>query len=244
MNAEQLHLRDFLFGLNHKKIELDQKFHLEIKFGIQNFLDCLQIKASSLQKQYPFHDFNIFNVMRYGHYETRLHTPFLVYLFQQNNSNHGGRNFMDNFLKRIFPDLNTQKVGPIKVIEELSTSFGQMDIFIQFTYESKLFSIVIENKLDAVDQENQLQRYHDFLESRKSNNCVNKLIYLTKNGRNPSIPYSISESDFKDLINTNELILLSYRHDISRVISVYLKEIPESGFKQTLRQYHELISKF
>ena len=100
--------------------------------------------------------------------------------------------------------VETEKyIGP-----KTGSTGGRMDIFIELRDKSNnKYAIVIENKVYAEDQKNQLIRYKDFLD-KHYNYDKSVLIYLTLNGNNPSAD-SIGKNE-KSVFWTN----LTYRDDV------------------------------
>lgn len=75
--------------------------------------------------------------------------------------------------------LDDQAVKPVK-IEKKCTDSGRIDIFI----EGKNFTLIIENKIDARDQPQQLKRYIDSVRNKYAKDIY--VIYLTRWGYTPS----------------------------------------------------------
>lgn len=130
--------------------------------------------------------FNIFEVLNLETNETRTHSAFLSELLNPNGSHGAGDRFLRAFLKSIdcFKDWEFNTADAEVEIEyhtgftnDGKTNGGRIDILI----ESNNKLIIIENKIYAGDQENQLLRYHKFAESHD-----HKLLYLTLDGKEAS----------------------------------------------------------
>lgn len=123
--------------------------------------------------------FNVFNVIGLWSEEVRLHSAFLAELLNPKGS-HG---LQDAFLKEFIDvvgisDLNFETSNSIVSTEyyigkKEETTGGRIDILIQ----SEDKAIIIENKIYALDQENQLLRYKHFGDSKYKDKY--KLLYLT-----------------------------------------------------------------
>lgn len=147
--------------------------------------------------------YNIFDVLRLSSSEVRLHSSILASLLQSDR--HGAKGaFIKEFLRipalslsEGFLDLSRTSIEVEKYIgPKTDTTGGRIDLFI--TDGSN--SLIIENKIYAYDQENQLLRYHNY----KSDG---KLIYLTLYGENPS-------KDSLGSLNLSDICCLSYRDHI------------------------------
>lgn len=153
--------------------------------------------------------FNIFNVLGLSRNEVRLHSAFLAELLNP-DGNHGlGDKFLKAFIKDVINDESFQfdsaSAKPqveftIGSINEDYTKGGRIDILIQ---DKKQKSIIIENKIDAVDQPKQLLRYYNYIK----NNPQYRILYLTKEGTEPK---EFSLGGNKDI----EYQCISYKEDI------------------------------
>jgi len=111
-------------------------------------------------------NFNVFRILKLESSEVRMHSAFLAELLNPNGS-HGQKDaFLKLFLKSFCFKNNPINSESCKVevekhtgfINEQGTEGGRIDIVITDT-ESK-HQIIIENKIYAGDQANQLFRYH------------------------------------------------------------------------------------
>ena len=128
---------------------------------------------------------NIINLLE----ASRIEVPNSFLLFNLFNTsfkeNNIEINFAKIFSKYIIEDLCKNKkiknINDIKVYKEFNIPKGRIDILIQ----SKNFEIIIENKIDADDGEEQLKLYYD---NRKTQIDENKIfiVYLRPDGRIPS----------------------------------------------------------
>lgn len=223
LRSDQIHLKSLFSGLN------------AINTKRQAY-----IKANA-----PY--FNIFDIMRYGHYETRLHTPFLVHLLSPDGHHQLENLFLKLFIDKIFSNtFDFAGLKDIEVYEEFQSSGldGRIDIFLKFRYKQESFFAAIENKIDANDQPHQLTRYYDFLRMQSSRPSHHRLIYLTKYGDKPSIPYSIDEGNYNSLSKAGVLILFSYRSDISCLIKQILQGKNPQPVNEILNQYLKTLNNF
>ncbi len=118
--------------------------------------------------------FNIFSVLRSASDEVNLHSRFLHALLNYQKPGEEVRENLKDFLEH---------VGVNDFEERDATVERERDhIDILITNIDK--AIVIENKISAVDQPEQLQGYHETLENRGYGEI--HLLYLTLDGHDPS----------------------------------------------------------
>lgn len=182
--------------------------------------------------------FNVFNILNLSTNETRTHSAFLAELLRPDGS-HG---MHDTFLK-LFLDSVTSlqdfdfKTENAKVTVEYSvgqinknaTEGGRLDILI--TSGNK--AIIIENKIYAEDQKNQLRRYEEFAKNRYNGGY--KLLYLTLFG---SIASEYSTGNQDDL----DYIPIGYNYEILKWLDLCAKESTRRPkVRETIEQYIHLI---
>jgi hypothetical protein len=170
--------------------------------------------------------FNVFDVINVTTNEVRLHSRFLAELLNPKGSHGQGdvflRHFVDQFKIQIDTESATVCVEKyIGVVTEITG--GSLDIYIS---DKKGASITIENKINALDQKNQLLRYYNY---SKQN-----LYYLTLFGSNPSKKsYINTEVDPNEVLGKTKLDpktdfqLLSYKYDIREWLIACRKEAVE-----------------
>lgn len=154
-------------------------------------------------------DYNIFNVLKLKSDEVRLHSRFIGDLLNPKGKHGRGDVFLNLFLEQIQASLNgswkkdfyskNAKVyieKSIGSINEDKTEGGQIDLVIEDCNNKR---IIIENKIYASDQYNQLLRYHNY-------DSKALIIYLTLFGKAP-IKYSVGNNNFP-------IITLSYKKDV------------------------------
>lgn len=128
-------------------------------------------------KELSDENFNIFSICGVNHYEN-THSSILAELLSNNSSHRFGNKFLEVFfdtLKRenILEDNFYFSLTNVKIIREYSTPFGRIDILIKNDNQC----IIIENKIYADDQFEQLKRYDSF--ARKEFGNKYQLLYLT-----------------------------------------------------------------
>ena len=152
-------------------------------------------------------NFNLFNVLQLQTDEVS-HSRILGELLNPNGSHGQGDTFLKLFVQKFdiqnFETENAtlfleRSVGKVK-ITETEAEGGRIDIFIQ---DKNKVCIAIENKIEALDQDAQLLRYHTFI---KEENEKSTLLYLTPFGKDAQ-EHSIKGKNFQYQI-------ISYANDI------------------------------
>lgn len=127
-------------------------------------------------------NYNIFRILKLSRDEVRLHSSFIANLLDT-KSEHGLKNdFLNAFLEKV--NSKIELGGNIKVSTEYNIGpvsqdkkkGGRLDILIE---DSNNQAIIIENKIDHYDEENQLLRYNNFAKEKYKEY---ELIYLTPSG--------------------------------------------------------------
>lgn len=118
----------------------------------------------------------------------------------------------------------------ISVFNEYAISNGRLDLFIK----NASFQLIIENKINADDQEAQLERYYKELSENQGNTFI---IYLTRDGKEPS-EKSLKSNAKEELLKENRLICLSHE-DIGDFIN---NDIIEKFPALTDKKYQSLYS--
>ena len=192
--------------------------------------------------------FNIFRALGCD-YKEDAHSSLLAYLLNPSESHNQGLVFLRSFLKLVQEAANNQGKNLIIALPEgpvgwvcrkemaLPGSLGRTDIVVR----GPKFIAVIENKICAGDQDAQLARYWEFVDSNTEFEDSSKaVIYLTPDGRSPT-KASIGDNERM----RNHLILLSHNkdmHNLFREISIELvKDGSAISIAEVLLQYAALI---
>lgn len=191
-----------------------------------------------LAKQYqtllaePEH-YNLFSVLRSKNDEVRLHSRFLTDLL-----NPKGRHRLAHFpLKRFLED-----VCQIDVIDgdfnfDVKAEYQNIDIFL--TNLTTKQAIIIENKIDAVDQDQQLLRYFESVNQLDFKNIT--VVYLTLDGRAPS-PESV-KGQLRCLSDYGQTTVnISYSVDVLHWLNAIIeKSATHPALRESLIQYTEIL---
>ncbi len=167
--------------------------------------------------------FNIFSTLRGERDEVNLHSRFLYGLLNYQKSPDAPRQNLTKFLRRVAKKDFYQ--SGIKVDRERDN----IDILITNDVGQ---AVVIENKIGAGDQPQQLQRYHDRLKKGGFDDI--SLLYLTLDGYAPS----------EDSVGNLYYQSISYRDDLPPWLEGCQKRAyDEPALRESIAQYLQLVRK-
>lgn len=171
--------------------------------------------------------YNIFDVLKLSSSEVRLHSSIIASLLRPER--HGaGTSFLEAFLSLGVLGLPEGFLNPkqVQVKQELyagpktDKSGGRIDLVLTDGKNT----IVIENKIYADDQENQLLRYHNKYPDAR-------LVYLTLDGKEPA-PKTLGTLD------KESIICLSYEKDIVLWLKECVKQAANLPYvREIINQY-------
>lgn len=204
--------------------------HIKLLLNQVNLINNTYQKLAKITGE----NFNIFRILDLHTKEVRLHSAFIAELLDTRGTHGLGNVFLKEFVKLIrsrksnlvfdFTIDDTVNVVVEKWLGYKSeTNGGYIDILLTDKYDR---NIIIENKIFAGDQENQLLRYHNYKQHAV-------IVYLTLDGRKPS-KYSTSDSESI----TNKIICISYKTDILQWLEIskqYAVNYPT--IRETITQY-------
>ena len=183
-------------------------------------------------------NFNVFKVLNLQTSEVRVHSAFLAELLNAKGTHGQGgsylRHFIDqcgvkDFFDKEFDVENSEAFVEryIGSINEEKTQGGRLDILIEDINGNR---IIIENKIYASDQENQLLRYYNNFNKNA------KLLYLTLAGDKPS-----AESTGGKL-SEEQYDLISYKEEIIQwLIECKQDSVDLPIIRETITQYIHLL---
>ena len=178
-------------------------------------------------------NFNIFSILRNEYDEVNLHSKFIVELIK--NKTYGYK-FLILFLKKI--GINFFEIKDYQVFGEYTVkNNGRIDILIKIYSKIEKKVIVLENKIYAEDQFQQLKRYYDSMVREGYKDKEIEIVYLTLFGQAPS------EESILGLKGKN-IIEISYKNEIIEWIEELIKEVAQNPImRETLAQYKNLLEK-
>lgn len=200
---------------------------------MQTLLDKIGIidyKYQELKKQ---DQFNIFALLRKITDEEHLHSRFIFELLHPDGTHNKGDLFLKYFLDIVGIKHSNDNVSKILVTKE----WMKIDLLIRYGNQA----IIIENKIEAQDQDKQLQRYYEKVKGLGFTKSNIHLIYLTPFGDKPS-QKSIGNLD-KEYLATH-LFNISYKEDILNWIEQCIAACAtQPSIRESLVQYHHIIKR-
>lgn len=195
--------------------------------NLQSLLDSVNaiLREEKIKKEESLRRgerFNVFQICGVAHYEV-MHSTIIASFLAPNGS-HGQK---DLFLRLFFDVIgNNIKINTSKasVYTEYVIEEGRIDILVE---DDKGKGVIIENKIYASDQDEQLIRYNRFAKDRYKNGYT--IYYLTLTG------CDASENSSKDVDYTR----ISYTEHIISWIRTCIKESSTTPLiRETLVQYY------
>jgi len=221
---------------------------------VKNFLakvEAITIKHVGVANKEQY-GFNIFSILRKSHEEVGLHSSFLKSLFDPQGGHGQGPWFLNRFLEKL--DIegfeSSSDLGVYTEYTKLRVSEGKserdsIDVYIK----SDNRAVVIENKIYAGDQDEQIKRYIDIADKEGATRI--DVIYLTLDGHPPN---KTSLGNFKihnpgEETNSNErqheyirVHLASYQEDVDEWLTQcteHMVQFPTT--RETLVLYQRLV---
>lgn len=177
-------------------------------------------------------NFNVFKTLNLANSEVRMHSAILCEFLNPQGSHGQGDLFLKIFTEQFhILDFETNNASvvvekDVGSINDDYTEGGRIDILIT---DSVGKHIIIENKINAGDQKNQLLRYHNF-------DPKAKLFYLNLFGNEPSDFTTDSK------LSSDSYQVISYHSDILKWLDNCKKEAASLPvIRETIVQYMNLI---
>jgi hypothetical protein len=172
--------------------------------------------------------FNLFDILQIGHLEVKTHSPILAELLNPAGSHRQGAIFLRHFLNVV--GIDGFDADSARVASEVGIGdLGRLDIEIVSKTGAR---IIIENKIGAVLQNKQLERYHQY-----DPNAF--LLFLTLNGDDPET----NKQRVSDIFD-GKLIVISYSQHILRWLNECRKEVATiPTVREAITQYIHLLQK-
>lgn len=187
-------------------------------------IGILNLKNEKLRSQ---NDFNIFTLLRNKSDEVNLHSRFIYELLNPTGSHRKDSDFLESFLK--IASINGFNIKNIQVFKE----FNNIDVLIT----NQRQAIIMENKIWAVDQNRQLERYYNYIKNKGYTEIW--IVYLTLNG---DLPHGTSIGNLSKNVIFNFLKPISYSHHIYSWLEKCISKSSKNPFlRETLIQYSNLI---
>jgi hypothetical protein len=179
--------------------------------------------------------FNLFQLLGVARDEVRTHSALLADLLTPQGTHGQGTLFLDAFLTHCqqkwtgFPRPQDTTASALWTVGPKNTHWGNLDLVIA-SHECKLL-LVIENKIGAGEQRDQLWRYAQWMQQQTLYPCTGQaLLYLTPDGRcsttAAAAPY----------------YPLSYHEDITAWLSNTLNKVDAPHVRAALMQYLDILT--
>lgn len=181
--------------------------------------------------------FNIYSILNLKTKEVRTHSAFIAELLNPSGSHFMGSKFLKAFLE-VLPSEDFDKHLDLEntivfiefyigAINRESKTGGRIDLLLK---DNQGKSIAIENKIDADDQGEQIERYCNY---NKNNN---KVIYLSKFGDEPS------EMSKGELSSGSDFYVISYKNEIINWLEICQNIASDQPIlRESIKQYKILI---
>lgn len=191
--------------------------------------------------------FNIFKILGIRHYE-KYHTSTLAELLNPKGTHGMKDTFLKLFIKIVLADdfLFDLENKNITVRKEYTIDEGRIDIFIENSKSKQ--AIIIENKIFAPDQKDQLKRYASF--GKKKYNGNHRILYLTLCGKEAP-EQSGGGIDYKCISYKDHIIkwleeclkVSSNSPNVNRIIFQYLNHLKQLTHQDMDTEYTKEIVK-
>lgn len=179
-------------------------------------------------------NFNVFRILKLTAAEVRTHSAFIAELLNPKGCHDMGEIFLKLFVEQLKLkeiDYSSAKVEIEKYVGVVSKEYdegGRIDIIVT---DKDNIAIIIENKIYAEDQKNQILRYHKYGDDKHKDKFV--ILYLTLYG---STSKEILESE-TDI----EYRCISYKTDIIKWLEKCKeKAVNHPTLRETITQYINL----
>lgn len=155
--------------------------------------------------------FNLFKIIDLTTDEVRLHSQIIAELLNPKGSHGQGALFLEKFIESTGTHGILQDLDGVNVIVEFSigpvtnTTGGRIDILLR---DQRNNLLIIENKIYAGDQENQLLRYFNFAKSIEEKGGHFAIIYLTL------FEKAASDYSLGNTLTHDDYISISYQQTI------------------------------
>jgi hypothetical protein len=192
------------------------------------------LAAADEQRKLIAAKFNMFHLLGIARSEVNTHSALLANLLDPEGDHAQQHLFLRKFLQVCQSKFPKMPMPPGEIVsgkwvveKEKVTPQGNLDLVI--SCPKLQYLLVIENKVDAIEQEKQLARYAQWMQGRSTRYTHQALAYLTPEGR-------------ASWTNAGHLYYrLSYREDIKTWLEACLPEVKAPRVRETLAQYLEIV---
>jgi len=232
-------LRGFFDGYAQRNKDSNEALRLVTPF-VEKFeieLPALKDKERIWETTVAPH-FNVFQVLRIERKEQKLHSRFIAALLDPNGLHSQGKLFLNLFLgvareatqgcRFRGPGLFAADSLWQVTTEEAVDQSDRLDIVLRCP--SRNYLMVIENKVDAREQDQQLSRYSSWLERQKEKHPNTDKIFLTPEGKPP-----------EEIKSRDDWVCLSYNEDIATWLTRALQDLKPPSLCLAIEQYIKIV---
>lgn len=188
---------------------------------------------------------NLFEAIGVSRKEVKTHSALLRLLLDPRGEHGQGNLFLRAFLDMLrgkgapLPEIDESLDVHWQVLVEHDTGDGRLDLLLR-NEEAKTW-IVVENKIDACDQDGQLWRYWRWLRDETPSDATRVLCYLTIDGDPPSTASTKGARGETRESMQRALVLLSHKRDIGSVLTRTVDRIAAPDVNALVTQYRRLL---
>lgn len=185
--------------------------------------ELLRSASSLVKKRNPLEDINLFSILGMENKEVSAHSAFLFYIFKPFQGEDGKRD--DQNLRILYHHLFRKDNEPtfLDIQREVPFDNGRIDFLLKYDSDAA----VIELKVWAGEQPDQIQRYRKYLE--QNGYSEKNVFFLTPNGRTPT---------------TGKATPISLKDDMTAVLKeICEKRASHKHYVTNIEQYIALIWK-
>lgn len=213
---------------------------------IENFSNSDNLK----KLDFLMNKFNIFDCLKLTRNEIR-HSNFLAWILNPRETHNFKDAFLKQFLIKIIDTINVKdKFYSVEEVRNFDLSNVEIlreneNIDLLITDEKNKFVIVIENKIDSFQHDNQLTRYKNYVNEQCSMSQFKKLyLYLSPQKEKIEEPYKyIDYNILKDVLNNilkNEVLNIDVKIVIENYIEIIERDIMDKdGIRKLCREIYK-----
>lgn len=207
---------------------------------LKKYNTCME--EYSIKNKSIAEDFNVFNILKIETQEVITHSPIIAHLLDPRGHHAQQDFFYELFLKIAIheKDVEQKFINASYKDYFVITEKEKIDIRIESRNLSNPFIIIIENKIYADDQNEQIKKYYEIIKKRWSDDEI-LIFYLTRHGDDPSTS-SIPKKLMEKLKAKKILYTISYKNEIKNWLEKSLEnDIIAPKVKHTIEQYLQTI---
>jgi len=179
--------------------------------------------------------FNLFSILNAERKEVSTHSAFIFELINPEGSHCQKDAYLKLFVEKVLGIYDFDYLTASIYREKFAGIYGRIDLLIVCSN----YKIVLEVKIDAADQDRQIQRYHEYLKKTKTKTQKHKIYYLTLNGSEPSLE---SYGELNDTEKEN-IELISFENKVYIWLIECMNSKKINRVNSAINQYADMIRK-